>query len=110
MRQGMRGTSLPVASHPRKRALIDSRKGALFGGRARAFERLASLVKPDTRVVPADGLRMTGCDIVRQRDIHQQWLVTMVVVPSVQLRIARAGLVAQYLLRCVSERYHDDSA
>ena len=34
--------------------LLDYRNGAWLGGRVRALERLADLVKPDTRVVPAD--------------------------------------------------------
>ena len=40
--------------------LLDYRNGAWLGGRVRALERLADLVKPDTRVVPADGRVMTG--------------------------------------------------
>src|SRR5579883_3076071 len=39
--------------------LIDYRNGAWFGGRARAYERLAKLVRPDTRVVPASGRMIT---------------------------------------------------
>jgi len=58
--------------------LIDYRNGAWLGGRVRAFERLADLVKPDTRVVPADGRAMTGADIVRQRDMYQKLFVTMI--------------------------------
>ena len=49
--------------------LLDYRNGAWLGGRVRALERLADLVAPDTRVVPADGRLMTGRDIVRQRDM-----------------------------------------
>jgi hypothetical protein len=44
----------------------------------RAFERLADLVKPDTRVVPADGRLLTGRDIVRQRDIYQELFLTLI--------------------------------
>jgi len=58
--------------------LIDYRNGAWLGGRVRAFERLADLVKPDTRVVPADGRVMTGADLVRQRDMYQKLFVTMI--------------------------------
>jgi glyoxylase-like metal-dependent hydrolase (beta-lactamase superfamily II) len=40
--------------------LLDYRNGAWLGGRVRALERLATIVKPDTRVVPAHGRVMTG--------------------------------------------------
>jgi len=57
---------------------LDYRNGAWFGGRVRALERLAELVEPDTRVVPADGRLITGRDIVRHRDIYRQLFETMV--------------------------------
>jgi cyclase len=57
--------------------LLDYRNGAWFGGRVRAFERLAKLVRPDTRVVPANGRMITGSDIVRQNDIYQKLNVEM---------------------------------
>jgi cyclase len=55
--------------------LIDYKNGAWFGGRARAVERLAKLVKPDTRVVPSDGRVMTGADVIRQNEIYQKLVV-----------------------------------
>ena len=58
--------------------LLDYRNGAWLGGRVRALERLAGLVKPDTRVVPADGRVMTGGDIVRHRDMYQKLFPTMI--------------------------------
>jgi len=58
--------------------LIDYRNGAWLGGRVRALERLAGLVAPDTRVVPADGRVMSGAEIVRQRDMYQQLFETMI--------------------------------
>ena len=58
--------------------LIDHRNGAWLGGRVRALERLASLVKPDTRVVPADGRMMTGKEILRHRDMYQKLFATMI--------------------------------
>lgn len=58
--------------------LIDHRNGAWLGGRVRALERLAALVKPDTRVVPADGRMMTGKEIVRHRDMYQKLFATMI--------------------------------
>ena len=58
--------------------LLDYPNGAWLGGRVRALERLAGLVKPDTRVVPAHGRVMTGSDIVRHRDMYQKLFATMI--------------------------------
>ena len=58
--------------------LLDYQNGAWLGGRVRAVEHLADLVKPDTRVVPASGRMMTGKDILRQRDIYQKLYSTMI--------------------------------
>jgi cyclase len=58
--------------------LLDYRNGAWLGGRVRALQRLAGLVKPDTRVVPADGRVMTGSEIVRHRDMYQKLFTTMI--------------------------------
>jgi glyoxylase-like metal-dependent hydrolase (beta-lactamase superfamily II) len=58
--------------------LLDYRNGAWLGGRVRAVERLAQLVKPDTRVVPANGRLITGKEIVRQRDIYQKLFADMI--------------------------------
>jgi cyclase len=58
--------------------ILDYRNGAWLGGRVRALERLAGLVDPDTRVVPANGRVMAGSDIGRHRDIYQKLYVTMI--------------------------------
>jgi glyoxylase-like metal-dependent hydrolase (beta-lactamase superfamily II) len=58
--------------------LLDYRNGAWLGGRVRALERLAGMVKPDTRVVPANGRVMTGSEIARHRDMYQKLFATMI--------------------------------
>jgi cyclase len=58
--------------------LLDYKNGAWLGGRVRALQRLATVVKPDTRVVPATGRVMTGSDIVRHRDMYQKLFTTMI--------------------------------
>jgi cyclase len=58
--------------------LLDYKNGAWLGGRVRALERLAKVVRPDTRVVPATGRMMTGADIVRHRDMYQKLFTTMI--------------------------------
>ena len=58
--------------------LLDYLNGAWLGGRVRALQRLADLVTPDTRVVPAQGRVMTGKEIVRHRDMYQELFQTMI--------------------------------
>jgi glyoxylase-like metal-dependent hydrolase (beta-lactamase superfamily II) len=58
--------------------LLAYRDGAWLGGRVRAVERLADIVKPDTRVVPAQGKLLSGRDVVRQRDIYRELFATMI--------------------------------
>ena len=58
--------------------LLDYRNGAWLGGRVRALEHLADVVKPDTRVVSANGRVMTGAEIVRHRDMYQTLFKTMI--------------------------------
>jgi len=58
--------------------LLDYQNGAWLGGRVRALERLATLVRPDTRVVPASGRMLTGKEIVRHRDIYQKLYSTLI--------------------------------
>jgi len=58
--------------------LLDYRNGAWLGGRVRALEHLADVVKPDTRVVPANGRVMTGAEIVRHRDMYRKLFKTMI--------------------------------
>lgn len=58
--------------------LVDYQNGAWLGGRVRALERLATLVSPDTRVVPASGRLLTGKEIVRHRDIYQKLYSTLI--------------------------------
>lgn len=58
--------------------LLDYLNGAWLGGRVRALERLADLVTPDTRVVPAHGRVLSGKEIVGHRDMYQQLFTTMI--------------------------------
>ena len=58
--------------------LLDYQNGAWLGGRVRGVEHLAALVRPDTRVVPAQGRMMTGKEILRHRDIYQKLYTTMI--------------------------------
>jgi len=67
--------SLLVAGGPvcaERWPILDIRNGGWIGGLVRAHETLAALVKPDTRIVPANGRLLTGVDIARHRDMYQQ--------------------------------------
>jgi glyoxylase-like metal-dependent hydrolase (beta-lactamase superfamily II) len=59
--------------------VLDTHNGGWLGGLVRAYEKLATVVKPDTRVVPAEGKLLTGADIVRYRDIYQKLFEQMFV-------------------------------
>ncbi len=50
-----------------------------LGGLVRAHEALAALVKPDTRIVPAEGRVMTGADTARHRCADRRKILTIVV-------------------------------
>ena len=57
--------------------VLDIHNGGWLGGLVRAYEKLATVVKPNTQVVPADGKLLTGADIVRYRDIYQKLFTQM---------------------------------
>jgi cyclase len=57
--------------------VLDIHNGGWLGGLVRAYEKLATVVKPDTRVVPAEGKLLTGADIVRYRDVYQKLFTQM---------------------------------
>jgi len=57
--------------------VLDIHNGGWLGGLVRAYEKLATVVKPDTRVVPAEGKLLIGADIVRYRDIYQKLFTQM---------------------------------
>lgn len=59
--------------------VLDIHNGGWLGGLVRAYEKLASLTKPDTRIVPASGKLLTGADIARYRDIYEKLFKQMFV-------------------------------
>jgi glyoxylase-like metal-dependent hydrolase (beta-lactamase superfamily II) len=87
--------------------LLDYRNGAWFGGRVRALQRLATLVKPDTRIVPADGELLTGRDIVRQRDIYDELFVTL--IASMNMGLGAEDVVARNPLQKYQAEFGDPS-
>ena len=59
--------------------VLDIHNGGWLGGLVRAYEKLATVVKPDTRIVGADGKLLTGADIVRYHDVYQKLFTQMFV-------------------------------
>lgn len=59
--------------------LLDYRNGAWLGGLVRAHERLAALVKPDTRIVPANGRLLSGAEIAKHHEMYAAFHEKMVV-------------------------------
>jgi cyclase len=88
--------------------LLDYRNGAWFGGRVRAYERLAKLVLPDTRVVPANGRLITGSDIVRQNDIYQKLFVEM--IAYMNMGMGAEDVVERNPLKQYESEFGDPSA
>ncbi|HEY1899293.1 MAG TPA: MBL fold metallo-hydrolase [Steroidobacteraceae bacterium] len=67
----------PVAGN--RWPLLDTHNGGWLGGLVRAYEKLATVVKADTRIVTADGKLLTGADITRYRDIYDKLFKQMFV-------------------------------
>jgi len=88
--------------------LLDWRNGAWFGGRVRALERLAGIVKPDTRVVPAEGRLITGRDIAQQRDIYDELFQTM--IGYMNMGLGAEDVVPLNPLKAYESEYGDASA
>jgi len=59
--------------------LMDYRNGAWLGGLVKGQEKLASLVRPDTVVIPANGRVMTGAEMKQHHEriaaFHEQMVV-----------------------------------
>ena len=58
--------------------LLDYRNGAWLGGLVKAHEKLVALVKPDTRIVPANGRLLTGAELARHHQMYAQFHERMV--------------------------------
>ncbi len=72
---------LVVAGGPRVRGVLAAARlphGAWLGGLVKAHEKLAKLVKPATRVVPANGRVLTGEELQRHADMYAAFHERMV--------------------------------
>lgn len=59
--------------------LLDYRNGAWLGGLVKAHEKLVALVKPDTRIVPANGRLLSGSELARHHEMYAAFHERMVV-------------------------------
>jgi cyclase len=59
--------------------LLDYRNGAWLGGLVKAHEKLAAMVKPGTRIVPATGRLLTGSELKAQHQMFAAFHEKMVV-------------------------------
>jgi glyoxylase-like metal-dependent hydrolase (beta-lactamase superfamily II) len=59
--------------------LLDWRNGAWLGGLVKAHEKLVALVKPDTRIVPANGRVIDGATLKRHHQMYAAFHEKMVV-------------------------------
>jgi glyoxylase-like metal-dependent hydrolase (beta-lactamase superfamily II) len=88
--------------------LLDFRNGAWYGGRVRAVQKLATLVRPDTRVVPADGRLLTGKDVLYQNDIYQKLFKEM--IAFMNMGLGAEDVVARNPLKQYQAEFGDPSA
>lgn len=59
--------------------LLDWRNGAWLGGLVKAHEKLVALVKPDTRIIPANGRVIDGATLARHHQMYAAFHEKMVV-------------------------------
>ncbi len=59
--------------------LLDWRNGAWLGGLVKAHEKLAQVVKADTRVIPANGRLLDGAELKRHHEMYAAFHEKMVV-------------------------------
>jgi glyoxylase-like metal-dependent hydrolase (beta-lactamase superfamily II) len=59
--------------------LLDYRNGAWLGGLVKAHEKLAGMVKPATRIVPANGRLLTGSELKAQHQMFAAFHEKMVI-------------------------------
>jgi cyclase len=88
--------------------LLDYRNGAWLGGLVRAHEKLAALVRPDTRIVPANGRLLTGTEIARHHAMYAAFHERMVVYMNRGWDSGDA--IADHPLKAFEEQFGDPSA
>jgi len=88
--------------------LLDYRNGAWLGGLVRAHEKLAALVKPDTRIVPANGRLLTGAELARHHQMYAAFHERM--VGYMNKGWDSGDAIADHPLRAFEDQFGDPSA
>jgi cyclase len=88
--------------------LLDYRNGAWLGGLVKAHEKLVALVKPQTRIVPANGRLFTGAELARHREMYAAFHERMVVYLNKGWDSGDA--IADHPLKAYEEQFGDPSA
>jgi cyclase len=87
--------------------LLDWRNGAWLGGLVKAHEKLGAMVKPDTRVVPANGRLLTGNELRVQHQMFAAFHEKLVV--SLNKGMDSGDCIAERPLKEYESRYGDPS-
>lgn len=88
--------------------LLDWRNGAWLGGLVRAHEKLVSMIRPDTRVIPANGPVIDGAELKRNHQMYAAFHEKMVLF---QNRGYDSGdCIAQRPLREFEAKFGDPAA
>jgi cyclase len=85
--------------------VMDYLNGAFMHGFVRSYEILASVVKPDTIIVPAEGPTLTGADIVRQKDMY--WALFKTMFANFNKGFGPADVIAARPLKDYEAQYGD---
>jgi cyclase len=88
--------------------VMDYLNGAFMHGFVRSYDILASVVKPDTIIVPADGPTLTGADIVRQRDMY--WALFKTMFANFNKGFGPQDVIAERPLKDYEAQYGDPAA
>jgi cyclase len=88
--------------------VMDYLNGAFMHGFVRSYDILASVVKPDTIIVPAEGPTLTGADIVRQKDMY--WALFKTMFANFNKGFGPQDVIAARPLKDYEAQYGDPAA
>lgn len=88
--------------------LLDYRNGGWLGGLVKAHEKLAALVRPDTRIVPANGRLLTGAELAHHHEMYAAFHERMVVYLNKGWDSGDA--IADHPLKAFEDQFGDPTA
>jgi hypothetical protein len=84
---------------------MDYLNGAFMHGFVRSYEILASVAKPDTIIIPAEGPTLTGADIARQKDMY--WALFKTMFANFNKGYGPTDVIADHPLKEYEAQYGD---